>query len=160
MAKMMDVIRPPENLFNRAIVEGIVMSALDGASAGMVDDYGKTVATFDHKPQFEVFVNGRFDVAVGTNDENYQRIVEGVGPHVIEAKAGKVLVFNASYVRKSIVGRIASRPGGSSGEKVFAKRVLHPGFPGTHVDDLITAKAGKTYLKLLNKGINRLLPGR
>jgi hypothetical protein len=155
---MLQVIRPPENLLNRAIVEKIVLDALDGAAAGMVDDYATTVATFDQKPHFSLYQNGRFDVAVGTDDENYQRIVEGVGPHEIEAKGGGMLAFDASYVRKSIVGRIASRPGGSSGEKVFRKRVLHPGFEGTHVDVLITEKGGKKYLELLNKGINKLLP--
>jgi hypothetical protein len=86
---------------------------------------------------------GDGEATVGTSDERVGYVDYGTRPHVI---TGSPLAFPQSYSAKTTIRTIPSRPGGGSGDTVFAFAVNHPGVLPRRISETI-AKAEQPQLE-------------
>jgi len=91
-----------------------------------LNDFEKTVATWDHKPEFVIEERAR-SFAVVTDDDIYHFVDAGTRPHIIPADP--FLAFRGSYQAKTTPRVIMSRSGGASGSYVYTTKDIH--HPGT-----------------------------
>jgi len=121
-------------------------------------DFEKTVKTWDRKVKFEMLVSigpNSIDVLVGTDDEIYQYVDFGTKEHIImPKKPGGVLAFKSKYKPKTIPNLIGSRSGGSSGDTVFAKWVIHPGTQARNFSKVIAKKWERIYKRRIEKALS------
>lgn len=114
------------------------------AEKGILADYQKGTATWEHKVKFTskttINPNGGISIEVDTDDEIYTYVHEGTGPHFIRPRTAKRLRFQNTYTAKTVPGIIQSRRGGASGDVVFSQGVRNPGFPGRFFSRPIKAK--------------------
>lgn len=90
-------------------------------------DFEETVATWEHKPQFEIDERPK-SFAVVTDDEIYGYVDKGTRPHKIPVGEAGFLAFRGNYQAKTTPRVIQSRPGGASGPYVYTtKDIDHPG---------------------------------
>jgi hypothetical protein len=126
--KKLNVDKIRQNILNALRREGkIIARELD-----------KTTATWQgEKPKFEVLIGltrppGSATLIVGPtgSDKAVNKWVwtdQGTRPHIIRPKRAKKLVFKSGFSPKTKPKTIASFPGGTFGDTVFAKKVNHPG---------------------------------
>lgn len=108
-------------------------------------EYEKTTSTWQHKPKFDYLVSLEGDGPTlvagvsggGEAADIYRYVNEGTRPHVILPKGDKPLAFQSQYTAKSTPGLISAKQGGSSGEVVYARGVLHPGTEPRNFDEAI-----------------------
>lgn len=148
-------------------------AALNAAMAeikkGALDDYGKTVRTWRHKPQFDALDEVRGDGAtlvVGTDDRVYRFVSGGTAAHYIfPRKPGGVLAFKwggpGSYRAKTRPGVIASSGGRLTGgvPRVF-RGVLHPGTEARNFGETIRRKWAQRVTAIFDRHLKRALKGR
>lgn len=119
-------------------------------------DFQATVATWDDKPAFESQISltnagGPILFAGLKNDgseaaQHYHFVNDGTRPHDIlpGAATGKsnkrALRFPGTFSPKTLPGVLGSSAGGSSGERVFARGVHHPGTKARRFDQAITRR--------------------
>lgn len=123
-----------------------VLNAIESEAMSIADDmlldFELTTATWNHQVEFEQLVsigaNGDIEIFVGTDDEIYGYVNNGTKPHEIRPIRASVLAFPSGYNAKTQPGKMVSRSGGSYGETVFAKRVMHPGTEARNFDKTIT----------------------
>ncbi len=135
-----------------------IRNALDHTANIIRDDFKKTIKTWNHKPTFNKSVKFR-KAEVSTTDEIYGFVVRGTRAHPITPKAGGLLRFRSGFKAKSRPRIISSRPGGSSGPFVTAKRVSHPGTKPRDFDKEIAKRRKKNLNNLVRLAINRSIPG-
>jgi len=86
-------------------------------------EFGKTYATFNHKPKFVKSISAGPAHIIGetsTDDENYYRLTRGVkGGYKIPKAGPGLLVFPSGYARKSVPRALMSKEGGPYGDLVF-----------------------------------------
>jgi hypothetical protein len=97
-------------------------------------EFQKPVRTWKTKPSFKTRILGAGTNAVfldvfpeGEGALNFNRLDFGVPPHLIHARFAKALSFRKKYRSATLPGRLSSRTASSSGPRIFAKSVLHPG---------------------------------
>jgi hypothetical protein len=82
---------------------------------------------------------------VATSDYRVALVDAGAKPHKITGN----LVFQENYAAKTHPQTIPSRPGGSSGDFVYATSVQHPGFEAREVDETIASHIAKKFKALV-----------
>lgn len=108
-------------------------------------EYEKTTETWEHKPKFdyEISLDSQGPTLVagvssgGKAAEIYRYVNEGTRPHVILPKGVHPLAFQIGYNAKTSPGLISSKAGGSYGEVVYARGVMHPGTEPRNFDEAI-----------------------
>ena len=108
-------------------------------------EYEKTVSTWETKPKFDTIVSleGQGPTLIagvsggGKGAEHWRYVNEGTREHVILPKGDKPLAFKSGYNAKTTPGLISAKAGGSFGDVVFEKGVLHPGTEPRDFDKLI-----------------------
>ena len=122
-------------------------------------DFEKTVSTWNNKPKFEMVIAvgpKSIDILVGTDDEIYGYVDKGTEEHLITPKkSGGTLAFKSRYKPKTIPNLIGSRGGGSSGDTVFAKWVIHPGTKARNFSKTLQKKWEKIYKGRIEKALKR-----
>lgn len=90
--------------------------------------FEKTTRTWDHYVSFHIRDSAADDfIEVGTSNDLYVMINDGVPAHVEMNRPGGIMSFQRQYIPKTIPGILNSYSGGSRGEVVRAKFVWHPG---------------------------------
>lgn len=157
----MDQVMPTQAFFdNTNLANGDIQNeldkALDQAVRETLGKFSSTVATWNHKPKFEVDREPAARV-VGTNDKIYEIVSEtGSKPHLIRPRNGKVLRFSSKYRAKTRKGILGSSSGGASGSPVFAKSVNHPGFEAREFVKEIQAQMDVRMEKLVDEAMRKL----
>jgi len=122
-------------------------------------DFKKTVATWDTKVKFETIIAvgpKSVDILVATDNEVYGYVDRGTKEHLIQPKKPDgVLAFKSRYRPKTIPNMIGSRSGGSSGDTVFAKWVIHPGTKARNFSKVISKKWKPIYKRRIEQAISR-----
>jgi len=123
-------------------------------------DFLLTTGTWEHDVKFEKIVQvgpDSIEILVDTDDEIYGYVNNGTRPHVIlPKKEGGVLAFPSAYSAKTTPGIASSHAGGSSGETVFAKGVLHPGTEARKFDEIISKDWEKRFKSRLQEAMKRV----
>lgn len=129
-----EAIRPRKSpLIDTKAFTRELSKAVDKTANDMRGDFEKTTRTWDTDVKFYVRPKGgqigRRDmvITVYTNNQIYQYVDEGTKPHIIRPKKASTLRFLSNHKAKTRPGFIGSSQGGSSGESVFSKEVMHPG---------------------------------
>jgi len=123
----------PEGLVNSTEYQKAIEKAVYKSAGLALKDLESTVRTWKHKPAFDVTITKQgedYSVTAGTDDVIYGYVNDGTKPHPIKPKRSKYLRFSSGYKAKTRVGIIGSVEGGSFGEDVFSRGVMHPGFIG------------------------------
>ncbi len=123
----------PKGMPTGAEYEKAMQKAVQKSAALALRDLASTTRTWVHKPVFDVTITqtgGDYSVTAGTDDQIYQWVNDGTKRHAIRPKRSKYLRFSSGYKAKSRPGIIGSVNGGSFGNDVFSKGVMHPGSRG------------------------------
>lgn len=133
------VIIPKRALADPKRMALAIQNGLDAAAKAAKVDFGVTVQTWNHQPDFTIQEDGDFKRVIGTDDEIYGYVNSGTKPHIIQATAGKVLAFGPSSPKTAprVIGSGAGSRGGAS---TFRKRVQHPGTQARDFDQAIAEK--------------------
>lgn len=110
-----------------------IKKAVDKSAALVLRDLQSTVRTWKTKVAFDVTItqNGEdYGVTAGTDNQIYTWVNDGTKPHAIKPKRSRFLRFSSGYKAKTRVGIIGSVDGGSFGNDIFSRGVMHPGFVG------------------------------
>ena len=122
-------------------------------------DFGLHVATWKTPVKFEIFVQtgpAAVTVFIGTDNKNFGYVDKATPPHwILPKKKGGTLAFSSGFTRKTTPGIIPSGKGGSSGDTVFAKGVLHPGSKGSKITETIQKKWKSRYKRRMEKAMKR-----
>jgi len=108
-------------------------------------EYEKTVTTWNDKPKFgyEIALDSQGPTMIagvtggGAGAEHWRYVNEGTRPHVILPKGDYPLAFQSGYNAKSTPGLISAKAGGSYGDVVYARGVMHPGTEARNFDEVI-----------------------
>ena len=147
----------PAKLKLEAVQEEL-QKAMAEAGAGMVADFRATTATWKHKVNFEVVTDiagNEVSVLAGTDDEIYRYVDEGTRPHIIVPVRAKRLRFQPGYVAKTTPGVIGSQAGGSYGDEVLRRHVMHPGTEARRFSETIAKKWRIHFLRLVLAAVQR-----
>ena len=117
--------RPIIDVFKQRQAIGAVLNV--AAHDVRDDDFRKTTATWEHKPEFVIQVPDEWVRTVSTADEVYGMLNAGTPAHLIFPKQGKLLRFNTPFKAKTVPQSIMSGPGSVGSQTVFSKGVAHPG---------------------------------
>lgn len=112
---------------------------------GVMQDYKRTTATWQHKPFFQAYestLGAARTFRVTTDDKIYKFVEGGTRAHVILPKRpGGFLRFVwggfGSYMAKTQPGYVSSVHGGATGKQVFRRGVKHPGTKAREFSRLI-----------------------
>lgn len=137
----------------RRAVIGVLV---DTQREGLIE-YRKTVATWDSKPKFRGetprITGAHIELRFGTDNEIYAYVDFGTRPHLILPRRAPALAFQSGYTPKTARGVIGSTRGGSSGNRVFARAVYHPGTQARLFTKIIAAKAQAKIKPRMDKAI-------
>lgn len=147
-------IKPKATRQKFQAVEAAVTAAFQQGAKELLEDFAKTYQTWEHKPRPRVRV-GRAGVEVRVDDEIWNYVDKGTRPHVIRARRAAVLAFTSGYTAKTRPGSIIARSGGPSGEKVFAKEVMHPGTKARGFSRRLKAKWKEKWPRLVGQAVSR-----
>jgi hypothetical protein len=132
-------------------------NAMRRVGTGMRKDFERTVATWEHKPEFRESTHvtkndDEIAVEVWTENKIYGYVNDGTRPHDIWAGAytgksnKKVLAFVPGGVPKTQPGRLDAGPGSpGTGAAVYTPHVRHPGTEGRHYDRQIEREWDKKF---------------
>lgn len=121
-------------------------------------DFEKTTATWTRKPKFEMVISLTAPgptVVVGTDNEIYGYVDQGTRPHRIAPRNSPYLVFQAGYRPKTRPRFIGSTTGGSFGNTVFARSVMHPGITAREFSVTIQKKWERPFKKEMEQAMKR-----
>jgi hypothetical protein len=135
-------------------------------------DYQGTTKTWTHKPYFEIAVSLKGpgpELLVGTDDDQYRRVDEGTGiyatpprkPYKIEAgywtgkSNKKALAFPSMFTPKTRPGSLVSGPGGSGGDTVVVRSVMHKGIRPRHFSEQIAKQDEPKYKRAMEEGMRK-----
>lgn len=155
---IMQAIKPknPELISSDKMRRAVIGVGIDTQREGLIE-YRKTVKTWDNKPVFKADlprIHGADIVFMfGTDNEIYAYVDFGTRPHLILPRRAPALAFQSGYTPKTARGVIGSTRGGSSGNRVFARAVYHPGTQARLFTKIIAAKAQAKIKPRMDKAI-------
>lgn len=151
-----EVITPKgKRLLDAARIMAEIERARAETSKGILDDFKKTVATWDNKPDFYSTRRGN-DFYIGTKDKIYGYVDLGTRPHAIKPKKpeGRLRFYGSGFKPKSRVGYIASYGGRRADSDLrFPKAVHHPGNQARRFSEKIAEKWRKEWNKRAHQAI-------
>jgi len=157
VARMQPILIPKDQQIDPAKVEAAISRAVEAEAESIRQDYQKASRDFSEPPNFYIQRSGKYDRLIATRDQEFNWTTEGTeGPYPIYSFP--FLAFQANYQRKTIVGQIATRPGGASGPMVYTQEVMHPGIEGTHVNKQISKEHERPFRERLEKELKAALP--
>lgn len=128
--------------FRRALEDGLADTAQQ-----VIADYGKTVSTWEHKPEFSVLGSTGFrigrtvmEITVGTEDEIYGYVDLGTKKHLIRPRRARVLAFGVGGSPKTRPNRLLAQTGSAGTIRAFAQVVHHPGTKARNFSKMIQKK--------------------
>lgn len=106
-----------------------LLNSMRKVGTGIKGDFEKTTATWKTPVKFDeqISLSGGPQVEIFTTNKIYGYVDQGTEPHVIVPKKAKALRFQSGYRAKTTPGVIGSSGGGSFGDTVYSKGILHPG---------------------------------
>lgn len=113
--------------------------------------FDSTTRSWSRRPKFYIKDSYGSDfIEIGTDDELYAMINDGVPAHVIIARGGRrgVMSFQREYSAKTSPRVIGSRSGGKSGNVVTTNFVWHPGIDPREFADEIMKRTDKMFIDL------------
>jgi hypothetical protein len=117
---------------------GLVQNAIgELVQTEAVPLFGKTTATWTHKPTFEAVPTERGWAVKATPEYPYAWVNRGTKPHIIQARRATLLRFTGPYHAKTKVNVIWSYKGGRGKVWVSKRRVKHPGIQARNFTDII-----------------------
>lgn len=135
-----------------------LLNALRSAAKDVEKEYKKTVATWEHKVEFQTVIalgKTKAEFLVGTDDEIFRYVDEGTKPHIIRPVRAKVLRFQGGYRAKTTPNVIGSTAGGASGDIVYSRGVSHPGIKARNFSKVINAQGKKNFLSKMHAAMKR-----
>lgn len=156
MPSITQYIGPRGPVINVRAYEVAIQNAIKDAERHAIGLFERTVASWEHKPAFRAGGN-LFDRWIGTQDVVYDYVAHGTRPHVIRPRdPGGKLAFQTGYTAKTSPNVIGSRPGGASGNTVYANEVMHPGTEARNFDTIIAANVQDRFLRTMQNGLRGL----
>lgn len=148
MKLRLEVITPKgKQLLDAARMQVEIDRARKETATDILNDYKKTVATWQHSVKFHSTRRGN-DYYISTNDEIYGFVEGGTRPHAIlpRRKGGRLRFFRSGFRPKSRVGYIASYAGATANaDLTYSKGVQHPGTRGRKFSEKIAEKWRKEW---------------
>ena len=151
-------LKPPKMPTGEAYEKAIQKAVLKSAKL-IIKDFQSTTRTWIHKPEFDITTteqDGGYSITAGTDDKIYGYVNNGTKAHAIRPKRSKYLRFSSGYKAKTRVGVIKSYTGGSFGNDVFSKGVMHPGFIGRRFDKAIAKRREVTIHQEIEQAIAKV----
>lgn len=124
-------------------LEADLFAVMEAEGKRCVTDFQRTTRTWRNKPPFAhlVVMRGMKDAVVragltswvhgsaivGKNAEVWGMLNVGTRPHPIRPRRAKLLRFRTGYKAKTTPRQMTSRAGGTYGDVVFSRGVMHPG---------------------------------
>lgn len=136
-----------------------VKAAVQKSAALVLKDLHATTRTWRTKVAFDVTitqVGDDYAVTAGTDNPIYGWVNDGTKRHAIRPKRGKYLRFSSGYKAKTKVGLINSYDGGSFGNDVYSKGVMHPGFIGRKFVEAIAKRRQVTVRQEIDQSIAKV----
>lgn len=152
----MKAVLPKKVNFNAAMAE--LTKEMKDIHKDVDKDFDATVKTWEHSVRFDKeFESGRSRIRFSTmtSDPIYGYVSGGTRPHRIVPKRAKVLAFPGTYTAKTAPGVIGSRSGGSSGETVYSKGVMHPGTKARNFPEAIEKKWRSPFPRRMKAAMGR-----
>ena len=141
-------------------------NTLEDLRQGIRADLAKVTATWEHQPVFfeqkqraEAGYLFAGEIRITTNDRIYRFVDQGTRPHIITARPGHVLAFQAHYTRKTYPGFITSTASGRSGPLIFRRSVRHPGTKPRKFTETIMRKWQQQAGTLMARRVKMALSG-
>lgn len=133
------------------------LNALRRMGTKVKKDYMETVATWEHKPKFQVLVSltgGGPTLVVDTDSEIYRYVTMGTRPHLILPK-GKFLAFSVGGAPKTRPRVIGSGPGMPGTTPVVRPYVKHPGTQAREFHLVIAEKWQSAFKKEMEEAMRK-----
>ena len=141
----------------RGYKKAAIRKALEKTAKETKKLFKKTTATWNHQPVFETRIKDD-QAEVGTNDERYKWINDGVDERTIHAKPGGRLAWQSQFTPKTTKHWIGSRQGGKSGPfDKFGTSSPWPGIEKREFDKVIQKEMDKEFEKLFEKAMKEQL---
>lgn len=130
----------------------------------LIKSHNLVVADWKNKPEFQArkFISAeRIAVTVfpvGPNAQIYEYVDQGTEPHIIAAKNVPFLSFHTGYVSKTLArpARTVSGGGATTGPRVYAKLVHHPGSEAREFSKVIAEDIQPDFEKSINNAFKRV----
>lgn len=152
MSFQMKAIKPKASAVEYTRVVKIVQQTMEEVKDNVLVDFKQTTSTWQHDVPFTASRTAD-GFTVGTDDAIYGYVDQGTKPHIIEAKAGKMLAFSTGGSPKSRVRSIIASRGSKGSKRVFARRVRHPGTKARGFSSAIQEKWQGELPQLINERI-------
>lgn len=141
-------------------MRGKLLNALRLVQVRMVEEFEKTVETWENPPNFrreQGKVRETEQLAwidVTTDDDIYGLVNEGSPPHFIGPRGDNMIIFHSEYTQKTMPGVIDSFEGGAGPKDRLIEFIPeHPGFPGRHFDQQVA----QDFMPLFRYEMNRAM---
>lgn len=148
----------PHTPFKPGVFREEIKIELATIEAGMLKDFEKTVASWDHEVEFKTTTTvtpSQVSATVKTSDPIYRYVDQGTKKHIIRPRKARMLRFQSKYKAKTEPHVISSHAGGPSGKEVFATVVHHPGTDARYFARDIQAKWQPKMKKQIEQAIAR-----
>lgn len=130
----------------------------------LIKSHNLVVANWKNKPEFQArkFISTeRIAVTVfptGPNAEIYGYVDQGTKPHVITAKNVPFLSFRTGYISKTLAkpARTVSGGGVTTGPRVYAKLVHHPGSEAREFSKTIAEDIEPDFKQIIEKAFRNV----
>lgn len=157
----MTPIVPRMRGFNVARYKAEIEAARKKVSQGILDDFKRTTATWEHKFLFGVTRRGD-TYYVTTKDDIYRYVDQGTRPHPIRARnpSGRLAFFARGFrakTRVDVIGSSAGSPADSDFRR--PKEVYHPGTKARNFTKRIKEKWQKIWLAEMQAALRRAARG-
>ena len=149
----MKVIIPKKFLKMPEALARAVENGLEGAARAAKADFGVTVQTWEHKPEFDI-EREPGKRTIWTGHKVYLYVTRGTKPHTIRAKNGKALAFSSQFTPKTTPRTIGSGPGGRGPADTFRREVQHPGTKAREFEEEIAEKWQRELPDVMQRAID------
>lgn len=142
------------------IARDAISEALDNeVKPALIKSHNLVVADWKNKPKFQTRKDIKSDrismtvFPVGPNAKIYGYVDQGTEPHIIAAKNVPLLSFKTGYKPKTLAkpARTVSGGGTTSGPRVFAKVVHHPGSEAREFSETIAGDIAPDFKRIIEK---------
>ena len=141
----------------RGYKKASIRKALEQTAKETKKKFKKTTATWSHQPVFETRIKND-SAEVGTNDEQYRRVNDGVAPHPIVPSSGGLMAWQSNFKSKTLPRKIMSRQGGKTGPTdAFARRINNAYITPRNFAEVIQGEMGKEFEKEFEKAMEEQL---
>ena len=131
--------------FNKVVLDELNKTLNNKIKPPLLKSHTDIVKNWEHKPVFKAqkkVTSAKISVVVfptGENKEIWEFVDKGTKPHIITPKNAKLLSFKTNYKPKTLArpARTVSGGGKSTGSRVVAKSVRHPGSEPRKFEEII-----------------------